>query len=142
MASREDSTKGAWKPCGSLTAADFEHHPVWGFDLDREVDGVGDEAWVRPYVFPRLPKHTDTLLRTGRKRPGAITFRFEAGKLDIDPGVVILEPRYCIISCDARGVVSEHDLPYVRKVVRNVESVFPIAYEGVVRVSGREFPPH
>jgi hypothetical protein len=147
MSSKRKAARDTWKSCGDLTPEDFERHPLWGFDLMREGDADGDETWVRPYEFDRVPRSTDTLFtaavvrsRSGRTRPGAITFRFGGGKVEFDPGVILLRPRYCVVSSDERGMVPDFDLWILRRTLPRLDVLFPLSYEGLVKIGTREFP--
>ena len=77
-----------WKPCDALTPADFDRHPLWGYDAERaENDPDSDDAWVRPYVLDAEPKESDVLFARAKLRmsggdavPGAVLFVFEEGR--------------------------------------------------------------
>lgn len=126
-----------WKPCDALTEADFERHPLWGYDVERaESDPDSDEAFVRPYAFDAAPGDTDVLfgraqLRTsaGDVVPGAVLFVFEGGR-PVVGGVALLKPSYLALGLEKGRVTDEdrEELP---------DGTLPLAYEAAVDVGGR-----
>lgn len=127
-----------WKPCDALTPADFDRHPLWGYDAERaENDPDSDDAWVRPYVLDAAPEESDVLFARARLRtsggdtvPGAVLFVFEGGRPKVG-GVALLEPSYLAAGLAQGRVTDEEreDLP---------PDTLPLAYEGTVAVGGRE----
>ena len=127
-----------WKPCTALRPRDFLHCALWGFDLSRESDGVGDETWVRPYAFGRAPASSDVLfVRAGiwpqgrRRRSGLLTFRFVDGLPAMD-GIALFTPSYRLASAGE----SSMDESEARELLArsDVRSLFPLRYEAAVPV--------
>jgi hypothetical protein len=130
-----------WKSCDELTAADFERHPLWGYDAGRvEQDPASDETWVRPYVLDAEPEETDLLFARARLRmsggdvvPGAVLFVFERGRPRV-AGVAVLEPSYLAVGL-AEGRVTPEDREDLEDLV---PGALPLAYEASVTAGGRD----
>jgi hypothetical protein len=129
-----------WKPSDALTPADFEAHPLWGYDAARAAqDPESDEAWVRPYALDSTPAESDLLfgggtLRTGKGDVlrGAVLFVFEGGRPRV-AGVALLEPSYLALGF-FKGKVTEDDREELEAVL---PGALPLAYEASVDVAGR-----
>ena len=129
-----------WKSCDELTVADFERHPLWGYDVERaEQDPASDETWVRPYVFEAEPQDTDLLFAAARLRtsggdviPGAVLFVFEQGRPHV-AGVAVLEPSYLAVGF-SEGQVTPDDRQDLDDLV---PGALPLAYEATVSAGGR-----
>lgn len=130
-----------WKSCDELTPADFERHPLWGYDVARaEADPASDETWVRPYAFEAEPQESDVLFAGARLRTsggdvvaGAVLFVFERGRPRV-AGVAVLEPSYLAVGL-SEGKVAPEDREDLEDVVPDA---LPLAYEATLRVGGRE----
>ena len=130
-----------WKPSDALTPADFEAHPLWGYDVDRaSQDPESDEAWVRPYALDSTPDESDPLFARAKLRTskgdvlrGAVLFVFEKGRPRV-AGVALLEPAYLAAGL-AQGRVTEDDREELEALV---PGALPLAFDGSVSVGGRE----
>ena len=130
-----------WKSCDELTAADFERHPLWGYDVERaEQDPASDETWVRPYAFDAEPQETDVLFARARLRtsggdvvPGVLLFVFDGGRPHV-AGVAVLEPSYLAVGL-ADGRVTAEDREDLHAVL---PGALPLAYEATVAVGSRD----
>lgn len=126
-----------WKPSDALTPADFEAHPLWGYDVARaEGDPDSDESWVRPYVLAAAPAESDLLFAKARLRtsegevlPGAVLFVFEGGRPRV-AGFALLEPSYLAVGL-TRGRVTDEER-------EELPLKLPLAYEAAVEVGGVE----
>lgn len=129
-----------WKPSDALTTADFEAHPLWGYDAPRAAqDPESDEAWVRPYAFDSTPAESDLLFARGTLRTGkgdvlrgAVLFVFEGGRPRV-AGVALLEPAYLALGL-SKGKVTEDDREELDALL---PGALPLAYEAEVDVGGR-----
>ncbi len=130
-----------WKSCDELTTADFERHPLWGYDVDRAgQDPASDETWVRSYTFETEPPESDLLFARARLRtsggdvvPGVVLFVFESGRPHV-AGVAVLEPSYLAVGL-AEGQVTAEDREDLEGVL---PGALPLAYEASVSVGSRE----
>lgn len=130
-----------WKPSDSLTAADFERHPLWGYDVERsEGDPDSDDTWVRPYVIENEPPESDLLFAKARLRtsagdvlPGAVLFVFEGGRPKV-AGFAVLEPSYLAVGL-MQGRVTDEERGDLEAIL---PGALPLAYEGAVAVGARE----
>lgn len=130
-----------WKPSDALTAADFERHPLWGYDVERAGnDPASDETWVRPYTLEAEPRDSDLLFARARLRtsggdvvPGAVLFVFEGGRAKV-AGLAVLEPSWLAVGL-AQGRVTDEERGDLEDVL---PGALPLAYEGAAAVGPRE----
>jgi hypothetical protein len=132
-----------WKPIHRLGLRDFEHRPVWGFDLNIEGEDGADETWVRPYVFRVVPQKTDTLFfaatvrpRNGRARRGMLVGRFTNSTPKVD-AVALFRPYRCF-TC-REGFLPEGELETMERMHPGTKNLFPLRYDAVVRAGGISF---
>lgn len=129
-----------WKPSDALIPADFDAHPLWGYDAERAAkDPDSDEAWVRPYVFDAAPADSDLLFARGTLRTskgdvlrGAVLFVFEGGRPRV-AGVALLEPGFLALGL-SQGRLTEDDREELDALQPGAR---PLAYEASVDVGGR-----
>ncbi len=130
-----------WKAGDELTAADFDRHPLWGYDAERAAgEPDADDAWVRPYVLDAAPAESDVLFVRGRLRlatgdvvAGVVLFAFSEGRPCV-AGFALLEPSYFAVGL-AEGRVTDEDRADLELLL---PGALPLAYEATVAVGGRE----
>ena len=131
-----------FKPCESLTPADFLEHPLWGFDPEGAAAVPGaDERWVRPFPLKRVPRESGDLLAagelTGAERRGftvpvAVFVRFRKGEPEFAGGLVLLRPKFLPLRITTEVIVPA-DRKRLQEEMPELHVTLPFGFRTEVR---------